>query len=170
MNTDCLIHGIISKRHRHHLTGLVGAYVALRGLSTWNRQLKGGVEYDLTRRILKCTYQWLREAIKGVRNPVMWGNEMPTPPETEASQMSRDELRHYELANTYEKRWNRVTEIRTELAELKCSKLKLYGVESFTKNSIQFSNYSKSYFHRCTPMFQHATLMNQTNRVLLMKK
>ena len=25
---------------------IVGSYVALRGLNTWNRQLKGGAEYD----------------------------------------------------------------------------------------------------------------------------
>jgi hypothetical protein len=96
------------------IAAVVGAYVALRGLSTWNRQLKGGVEYDLTRRILKCTYR-LREAIKGVRNPLMWGNEMPTPPEIEASKMSKEQLRHYGLANAYQKRWDKVTNIRIDL-------------------------------------------------------
>jgi hypothetical protein len=93
---------------------VIGAYVALRGLSTWNRQLKGGVEYDLTRRILKCTYR-LREAIKGVRNPVMWGNEMPIPEESEASKMTRDQLNHYGKANAYKKRWDIVSEVRADL-------------------------------------------------------
>lgn len=46
------------------LAAVVGAYVALRGLSTWNRQLKGGAEYELTRRLLKCTYR-LRDATQG---------------------------------------------------------------------------------------------------------
>lgn len=96
------------------IAAAVGAYVALRGLSTWNRQLKGGVEYELTRRILKCTYR-LREAIKGVRNPVMWANEMPTPPESEASKMSYEQLRHYGSANAYQKRWDKVTEVRMDL-------------------------------------------------------
>lgn len=115
MNIDCLVqYTTIAKDTVLTIAALVGAYVALRGLSTWNRQLKGGVEYDLTRRILKCTYR-LREAIKGVRNPVMWGNEMPTPPETEALKMSKEQLRHYGSANAYQKRWDKVTEVRTDL-------------------------------------------------------
>lgn len=115
MNMDCLAqYTSIPKDTVLTIAAVVGAYVALRGLSTWNRQLKGGVEYDLTRRILKCTYR-LREAIKGVRNPVMWGNEMPTPPEIEASKMSKEQLRHYGLSNAYQKRWDKVTEVRTDL-------------------------------------------------------
>ena len=115
MNIDCLAQYIsIAKDTVLSIAAVVGAYVALRGLSTWNRQLKGGVEYDLTRRILKCTYR-LREAIKGVRNPVMWGNEMPTPPDAEVSKMSKEQLRHYGLENAYQRRWDKVTEVRTDL-------------------------------------------------------
>jgi hypothetical protein len=55
MNTDCLIqYASIAKDTVITLAAAVGAYVALRGLSTWNRQLKGGVEYDLT----KAVRQW----------------------------------------------------------------------------------------------------------------
>ncbi|MFA7350636.1 MAG: hypothetical protein WC009_07730 [Methylotenera sp.] len=115
MNIDCLAQFIsITKDTALTVAAVVGGYVALKGLSTWNRQLKGGVEYDLTRRILKCAYR-LREAIKGVRNPVMWGNEMPTPPESEASKMSKEQVKHYGLANAYQKRWDKVTEVRTDL-------------------------------------------------------
>jgi hypothetical protein len=115
MTIDCLVqYTSIAKDTVLTIAAVVGAYVALRGLSTWNRQLKGGVEYDLTRRILKCTYR-LREAIKGVRNPVIWANEMPTPPDTEASKMSKELQRHYGLANAYQKRWDKVTEVRTDL-------------------------------------------------------
>lgn len=115
MNIDCLTQYIsITKDTVLTVAAVVGAYVALKGLSTWNRQLKGGVEYDLTRRILKCAYR-LREAIKGVRNPVMWGNEMPPPPESEASNMSKEQVRHYGLANAYQQRWDKVTEVRTDL-------------------------------------------------------
>ena len=98
----------------------IGAFVAFRGLSTWNRQLKGGVEYDLARRILKCTYR-MREAIKGVRNPVMWGNEMPTPEESKAAVMTGAQLRHYGKANAYQKRLDVVAEklsdLQTEILE-----------------------------------------------------
>jgi hypothetical protein len=115
MNIDCIAqYASITKDTVLTIAAMVGAYVALRGLSTWNRQLKGGVEYDLTRRILKCTYR-LREAIKSVRNSVMWVSEMPTPPETEASKMSMEQLRQYGLENAYQKRWDKVSEVRTDL-------------------------------------------------------
>ena len=93
---------------------IVGTYVALRGLSTWNRQLKGGVEYDLTRRLLRCTYK-LREAIKIVRNPIMFGNEMPTPTEEEGQRMSAEERRYYGTSQAYQRRWDKVSEVRNEL-------------------------------------------------------
>jgi hypothetical protein len=84
------------------------------GLSTWNRQLKGGVEYELTRRLLKQTYR-LREAIKGVRNPVMWAAEMPAPPADEAADMTKDQIRFYGMSSAYQRRWDKVTEVRTDL-------------------------------------------------------
>lgn len=92
----------------------VGIYVALRGLNTWNRQLKGGVEYELARRLLKCTYR-LREAIKSVRNPVIWQNEQPSPPIEDAEKMSSKQRRYYGLSMTYQRRWDKVNEIRNDL-------------------------------------------------------
>lgn len=96
------------------IAAVVGAYVAVKGLSTWNRQLKGGVEYELTRRLLKQTYR-LREAIKGVRNPVMWAGEMPSPSPDEAAAMTKDQIRFYGMSSAYQKRWDKVTEVRTDL-------------------------------------------------------
>jgi hypothetical protein len=96
------------------LAAIVGAYVALRGLSTWNRQLKGGVEYELTRRILKITYR-LREAIKGVRNPVMWAGEMPSPDPQNAATMSHEQIRFYGMSKAYQQRWDKVSAVRADL-------------------------------------------------------
>ena len=96
------------------IAAVIGSYVALRGLNTWNRQLKGGVEYELTRRLLKLTYR-LREAIKGVRNPIMWGGETPTPDTEEAKDMSPDRRRFYDISNAYQKRWDKVTEVQADL-------------------------------------------------------
>lgn len=92
----------------------IGIYVALRGLNTWNRQLKGSVEYDLTRRLLRCSYK-LREAMKGVRNPIMFGNEIPIPPEEEGKRMSFEERRYYGTSQAYQRRWDKVSEVRSEL-------------------------------------------------------
>jgi hypothetical protein len=95
-------------------SAVVGAVVAVRGLNTWNRQLQGGAEYELARRVLKLTYR-LRDVIKAVRHPVMWAAEMPSPSEADAATMSRDEVRHYGTAMAYQARWQKVADVRTEL-------------------------------------------------------
>lgn len=93
---------------------IVAMYVAVRGLKTWNRQLKGEVEYELTRRLLRCTYL-LREAIKVVRNPVMFANEKPSPPDDESKSMSNTQRQYYGLSQAYQGRWNKVTAARDNL-------------------------------------------------------
>lgn len=95
-------------------SGVIGAYVALKGLSTWNRQLKGSIEYDLARRLLRSAYQ-LREAIKGVRHPFMWSEEMPLPDAEKAASMSADVIRYSGLASAYQVRWDKVAAVRTNL-------------------------------------------------------
>ncbi|TYP95242.1 hypothetical protein LX73_0539 [Fodinibius salinus] len=49
---------------------IIGAYVALRGLGEWKKQLKGNTEYDLARRTLIKTFK-VRDAFLQVRNPFM---------------------------------------------------------------------------------------------------
>ncbi len=98
--------------------GIVGIYVALRGLNTWNRQLRGSSEYDLSRRVLRAVYRH-RNALKNVRNPAIWVNEQPQPPEEEAKKMDSQQIHFYGVSGAYQKRWDRVVEVRTELqAEL----------------------------------------------------
>jgi hypothetical protein len=55
----------------------VGAGVAVRGLTTWNRQLTGSAQYELARRLLKSTYG-MREAIRRLRNPIYRLDEIPS--------------------------------------------------------------------------------------------
>ena len=98
--------------------GATGAWVAVRGLNTWNRQLRGTAEYDLARRLLKSSYR-LREALAGVRNPVMWPSEMPPPPEELKKSMSADEARFYSQGHAYQARFDHVSTARNDLqAEL----------------------------------------------------
>jgi hypothetical protein len=68
-------------------TAVAAMYVAFKGLGTWNRQLKGGAEYELTRRLLRSTYR-MRETMKAVRNPVVFQHEQPAPPEEPGTRMS----------------------------------------------------------------------------------
>lgn len=93
---------------------ITGAVVAVKGLSTWQQQLKGQSEYDLSRRILVTLFKY-RDAINGVRHPAMWGHEMPSPPEEEAKTMSYEKVRHYGTSKGYQARWDKVQEQRTAL-------------------------------------------------------
>lgn len=98
------------------LTGaaITGAIVAVKGLGTWQRQLKGQSEYDLSRRILVSLFKY-RDAINGVRYPAMWVTEMPYPPEEEAATMSDEKKRFYGTSKAYQARWDKVQTERTSL-------------------------------------------------------
>lgn len=91
-----------------------GAVVAVKGLGTWRRQLKGQSEYELSRRILVTLFKY-RDAINGVRNPIMLAYEMPTPSEDEAKSMRREQVQFYGTSNAYQIRWDKVQSERTSL-------------------------------------------------------
>ena len=93
---------------------ITGSIVAVKGLSTWQRQLKGQSEYDLSRRILVSLFKY-RDAINGVRNPAMWADEMPIPPEEKTKAMNSDQISFYGTSNAYQARWDKVQEERTSL-------------------------------------------------------
>ncbi len=93
---------------------LIGAVVAVKGLGTWQRQLKGKSEYELSRRILVSLFKY-RDAINGVRHPMMWANEMPSPPEEEAKKMSSEQIRFYGSEKAYIARWDKAQTERSAL-------------------------------------------------------
>lgn len=100
------------------VAAFVGMLVAVSGLSTWNRQLKGGVEYELTRRLLKHTYR-LREAIREARHPVM--SYGPADDVEGVAPLNREQKEYQGLVNAYRERWAKVIaardDLRTELLE-----------------------------------------------------
>ena len=93
---------------------ITGAVVAVKGLGTWQRQLKGQSEYELSRRILVSVFKY-RDAINGVRHPAMWAYEMPSPPEDEAAKMPPEQIRFYGTSKAYQARWDKVQAERTSL-------------------------------------------------------
>lgn len=95
-------------------TAITGAAVAIKGLSTWQRQLKGHAEYELSRRILVSLFKF-RDAINDVRHPAMWAYEMPAPNDEEAEKMTPDEVRFYGTSRDYQARWDKVRNENTNL-------------------------------------------------------
>lgn len=57
------------------LTAITAGIVAVIGLRSWRRQLRGKTEYELARRVLRASLK-VRDAIKHVRNPIKWGGEI----------------------------------------------------------------------------------------------
>lgn len=86
---------------------ITGAVVAVKGLSTWKRQLKGQSDYDLSRSILVSMYKY-RNAINGVRHPAMFAEEMLLQPDADAEGMSLAQIRFQGKANAYQARWDKV--------------------------------------------------------------
>lgn len=95
-------------------TAITGAVVAVKGLGTWKRQINGQSNYNLSKNLLISLFKY-RDAIEMVRNPFMSSLEMPLPPLDERSGMNSDEIRFYGLFKAYEKRWDKVVGLQSEI-------------------------------------------------------
>jgi hypothetical protein len=93
---------------------IVGIVVAIKGLGTWQRQLRGQSEYELSRRILVSLYKY-RDAINRLRHPAIWKHEIPIPSDSQAKGMSSDQIRFHGISKAYEARWDQVQRERTGL-------------------------------------------------------
>jgi len=91
---------------------VTGAIVAVKGLNTWNRQLKGQHEYELSRRILVSLFKF-RDVIFAVREPAIWLHEMESPPE--GQQNSQEYIQYYGVPKVYKARWKQVHSKKTVL-------------------------------------------------------
>jgi hypothetical protein len=89
----------------------VGAIVAVVGLSTWKRQLRGRTEYDLAKRILRLCYEY-RDTVAAARHPWM---ELPSESDGEAADMDLAHRRYLGTERAYEARWERIRAVRAEL-------------------------------------------------------
>jgi len=65
----------ISKDILTGVAAVTAAIVAVVGLQAWKKQLKGKVEYELARRVLRAALN-VRDSIRFVRNPFQSGGEI----------------------------------------------------------------------------------------------
>ncbi len=93
---------------------ITGAIVAVKGLGTWQRQLHGQADYDLSRRLLVTVFKY-RDAIDRVRDPAMFNDEQPLPPEDQVARMNDEQIRHYGISHAYQVRWDKVKTDRSNL-------------------------------------------------------
>lgn len=107
---------------------VTGAVVAVKGLGAWKNQLKGRSEYELARRLLVGLFKY-RDAVHGIRNPVIWVYEMPTPPQDEADKMSREQIQFYGTSKAYQARWDKAQNERTQLYADLLESEALWGID-----------------------------------------
>ncbi len=95
---------------------VVGAYTAVKGVNTWRRQLTWQSDNELSRRILILLFRH-RDAIASVRHPAVFQAEV-----TDAMadveielELSNGHRKHLETVSVYERRWAKITEVRSEL-------------------------------------------------------
>lgn len=90
--------------------------LAILGLRTWERQLKGTTQYELAKKILKTTYR-LRNAIDSVRNPLIMGGEYSEALKAINLQIEKNDPKYHEKITyaVYQYRWKPVADTFTEL-------------------------------------------------------
>ncbi|WNK67586.1 hypothetical protein RM156_03510 [Pantoea agglomerans] len=91
-----------------------GAWVAVKGLSTWRRQLKGQSDYNLAKDVLINIYKY-RDALFFVRHPLITGAELKLPEGVDEKELKYAEVNYLQTATAYENRWNKVVEVRSKL-------------------------------------------------------
>ncbi|TSC85652.1 MAG: hypothetical protein G01um10148_1038 [Parcubacteria group bacterium Gr01-1014_8] len=113
------------------LTGvaaLIGACVAIYGISEWKRQFKWRIEYETARRYIRALYD-VREAInRDVRNPTISHAEMKAAEEA-AQFKGLDVTRADTQWIIYNRRWEKVSVARTNLREALLETEVLWGNE-----------------------------------------
>jgi hypothetical protein len=93
---------------------LVAAYVGIKGLSTWKAQLKGDQDYNLAKSLMLNIYKY-QEAMTQLRSPAIWASEYPD--SDEELNMPQNKRRFKEVSYAYQKRWEKIGEIRPKIFE-----------------------------------------------------
>lgn len=96
------------------LSAFAGAAIAGLGLNSWKNQKRWEIDHDLAKRLLVSLFKY-RDAIQGVRNPAIFSNEQPVPPEEQSVHMTNEQIRFYGISKAYENRWAKVSNLRSDL-------------------------------------------------------
>lgn len=92
------------------------AVIAIVGLQTWKKQLRGKTEYELARRLLRAVYK-TRDAIKLVRNPFASASEIAASVNEAGIDLDPQEPDYFNKSQgyLYERRWKKIQEAVAEL-------------------------------------------------------
>ena len=96
------------------ITAAIGSYVALRGLSTWKRQIAGQSNHTLSKTLLVNIIKY-RDAINSIRHPSLLFYEWYTPTDEEVKGMSNEKIIFYCQCKAYEMRWNKIRDCQNDI-------------------------------------------------------
>jgi hypothetical protein len=112
------------------LAACVGSYVALRGLSTWQRQLKGNAEFEVGRRIRRSAYQ-IREGIRAFRSALILPGESIQA--MKEAGLTEEQIAKIDInlidGYAYSTRWRRISDAMTELSLAALEGEAIWGAE-----------------------------------------
>ena len=94
------------------LAAITAGTVAIKGLSTWKRQLRGTADFDVARALAKSAYK-VREKLQASRSPLLSAHEFP-PEYHEAGTKRSPEQEAKGYAFVYSNRWAPVGEVMQE--------------------------------------------------------
>jgi hypothetical protein len=94
------------------LAAVVTATVAIKGLSTWNRQLRGTAGFEAARALAKSAYK-VRDTLQSCRSPLLSSHEFP-PEYHEAGAKRSPEQEAKGYAFLYTNRWSPVWQAMQE--------------------------------------------------------
>jgi hypothetical protein len=94
------------------LAAVAAVWLGVRGLKTWERQLLGTANHEVSRRLLRATYR-LREAIRRLRAPFTSELEMMSAIKAAGLDLNTTDRKRWEEI-AYDARWNRVVAAHVE--------------------------------------------------------
>lgn len=113
---------------------VIGLVIAGLGLATWKKQIKGSKEFD-TAYNLHYSILKLREAIKHVRNPMIWPSESRRAVEFSKNKYpdkSAEEIEKNSHSFVYEMRWEKIIAVSTEMESHLLAAEVIWGSEILT--------------------------------------
>lgn len=110
------------------------AVVAITGLKSWQRELKGKAEFDVARGLVRATYK-LRDEVQSCRSPFVAGSEFPEGSYRERGNGTTEEVADA-WAHVYITRWGYVQEALREFDAQSLEAEALWGQEVRDKTSV----------------------------------
>jgi len=97
------------------ISGTILIVIAIMGLQTWKRQLKGNTEYELARRFLSAVYK-IRDAISYIRNPFVSAGEISSALQEANIEIDKSDSEYQVKKQNalYQKRWKKIQEALSE--------------------------------------------------------